>query len=263
MVFYSGKMVCTMYFSGMLMKKTVFILSMLFPFVVNAAGLSTTTRSYSIVLGASRVVMTSGKEVYNLPVENKQNYPVLIESAVFDENSDTKSDMYIITPPLFRLDGGQKNSISIIKANDSFPEQVESMNWICVKSIPPSEGSAWIKDDELKKNGSINVNVLVKNCIKLINRPASLDNIKNASYGSELKWRMKNGSLVVENPTPYYINFGSLSVNGQKITPPIFVKPKSSFQFDEKDVKHKKGKIAWRLIDDNGALTKEYEVFIK
>ncbi|EHT7510825.1 molecular chaperone, partial [Escherichia coli] len=67
------------------MKKTAFILSMLFPFVVNAAGLSTTTRSYSIVLGASRVVMTSGKEVYNLPVENKQSYPVLIESAVFDE----------------------------------------------------------------------------------------------------------------------------------------------------------------------------------
>ena len=175
MVFYSGKMVCTMYFSGMLMKKTAFILSMLFPFVVNAAGLSTTTRSYSIVLGASRVVMTSGKEIYNLHVENKQSYPVLIESAVFDENSDTKSDMYIITPPLFRLDGGQKNSISIIKADDSFPEQVESMNWICVKSIPPSEGSAWIKDDELKKNGSINVNVLVKNCIKLINRPESLD----------------------------------------------------------------------------------------
>ncbi|HFV8082488.1 TPA: molecular chaperone, partial [Escherichia coli] len=83
------------------------------------------------------------------------------------------------------------------------------------------------------------------------------------SYGSELKWRMKNGGLVVENPTPYYINFGSLTVNGQKITPPIFVKPQSSFQFDEKDVKHKKGKIAWRLIDDNGALTKEYEVLIK
>ncbi len=245
------------------MKKTVLILSMFFPFVVNATGLITATRNYSIVLGASRVVMTSGKETYNLPVENKQNYPVLIEATIFDENSETKSDEYIITPPLFRLDGGQKNSISIIKANNSFPEQVESMNWVCVKSIPPSEGSAWIKDDELKKDGSININVLVKNCIKLINRPESLANIKNASYGSELKWKIEKNSLVVENPTPYYINFGSLIVNGQKITPPIFVKPQSSFFFDEKSVKPKKGKVVWRLIDDNGALTKEQEIFIQ
>ncbi len=236
---------------------------MLFPVIVNATELNTTTRSYSIVLGASRVVMASGKEVHNLPVENKQNYPVLIETTIFDEDSETKSDKYIVTPPLFRLDGEQKNSVSIIKVSDSFPEQMESMNWICVKSIPPSKGSAWIKDDERKENGSININILVKNCIKLINRPESLENIKNASYGSELKWSMKNGSLVVENPTPYYINFGSLTFNGKKITPPVFVKPKSSFLFDEKSIKSNKGKIVWRLIDDYGALTKEYETLIK
>ena len=239
------------------------ILVMLFPIVVNATELNTTTRSYSIVLGASRVVMKSGNEAYNLPIENKQDYPVLIETTILNEDSETRSDRYIVTPPLFRLDGKQKNSVSIIKANNRFPEQVESMNWICAKSIPPSEGSAWIKNDVLKKSGSLNVSILVKNCIKLINRPESLEDIKNASYGVELKWSMENGRLIVENPTPYYINFGALSVNGQKVTPPVFIKPKTSYTFDKDNVKHNKGKIIWRLIDDNGALTKEYEAVIK
>ncbi len=245
------------------MKRIAYVLAVSFPLIVNAAEFSTTTRSYSIVLGSSRVVMTSGNEAYALPVENKQDYPVLIQTTILDENSETKSDKYIVTPPLFRLDGGQKNSISIIKENDRFPEQVETMSWICVKSIPPSEGSAWIKSDELKKNGSLNINVLVKNCIKLINRPKTLENIKNASYGSKLKWIMKNGRLTVENPTPYYINFGSLSFNGKKVTPPVFVKPQSMFVFEENNIKYKKGKVTWRLIDDYGALTNEYEISIE
>ena len=41
------------------------------------------------------------------------------------------------------------------------------------------------------------------------------------------------------------------------------MKPKSSFLFDEKSIKSNKGKIVWRLIDDYGALTKEYETLIK
>ncbi len=242
------------------MKRITYALILSFPLIVNAADFITTTRNYSIVLGASRVVMESGDEAYNLPVENRQDYPVLIETTILDENSEAKSDKYIVTPPLFRLDGGQKNSISIIKSNDKFPEEIESMNWLCVKSIPPSEGSAWIKNDELKKNSSLNVNVLIKNCIKLINRPGGVDNIKNASYGSELKWNIKNGNLVVENPTPYYINFGLLTFNGKKLTPPVFVKPKSTFVFKDNNIKPKKGKVAWQLIDDYGALTDKYEL---
>ncbi|EJI6770273.1 fimbria/pilus periplasmic chaperone, partial [Escherichia coli] len=230
---------------------------------VNATELNTITRSYSIVLGASRVVMKSGNEAYNLPVENKQDYPVLIETTILNEDSESRSERYIVTPPLFRLDGKQKNSVSIIKANNDFPEQVESMNWLCVKSIPPSEGSAWIKNDDLKKSGSLNVNILVRNCIKLINRPKSLEDTKNASYGAELKWSMENERLMVENPTPYYINFGALSINEQKVTPPVFIKPKSSYIFDKDNVKYNKGKIVWRLIDDYGALTREYETAIK
>ncbi|EEW1584970.1 fimbria/pilus periplasmic chaperone [Escherichia coli] len=245
------------------MKKIASVLAMLFPIVVYATELNTTTRSYSIVLGASRVVMKPGNEAYNLPVENKQDYPVLIETTILNEDSETKSNRYVVTPPLFRLDGGQKNSISIIKENNDFPEQVESMNWVCVKSIPPSEGSAWIKNDDLKNSGSLNVTILVKNCIKLINRPKSLEDIKNASYGSELKWSIDNGRLIVENPTPYYINFGALSVNGQKITPPVFVNPKSFFTFEEGNIKSNKGKVVWQLIDDYGALTNEYETLIK
>ncbi|EGK4669813.1 hypothetical protein IO967_004851, partial [Escherichia coli] len=70
----------------------------------------------------------------------------------------------------------------------------------------------------------LNINIMVNNCIKLIMRPASLENIKDASYGDKLRWSINNGKLTVENPTPYYINFSEIKLNGKNITPPVFVK---------------------------------------
>ena len=54
------------------------------------------------------------------------------------------------------------------------------------KDIPAIRGMD--KDDELKENGSINVNVLVKKiALSWLTGLESLDNIKNASHGSELE----------------------------------------------------------------------------
>ena len=72
--------------------------------------------------------------------------------------------------------------------------------------------------------------------------------------------------LFLENPTPYYINFGSLTVNGQKrLRHSRFCEaPKVPFQFDEKDAKkHKKENSHGVLLMITVALTKEYEVLIK
>ncbi|WCF13799.1 molecular chaperone [Edwardsiella piscicida] len=134
-------------------------------------------------------------------MENQQSYPILVESRVMDEKSEKKSPDYIVTPPLFRLDSGQKNTISIIKVSPHFPHDIESMHWICVKSIPPTEGSAWSDNDKNSGKGTLNVNVMVNSCIKLITRPSSL-NIKDASYASALTWQQNQGALTVTNPTP-------------------------------------------------------------
>ncbi|HDK1718759.1 TPA: molecular chaperone, partial [Escherichia coli] len=72
---------------------------------------------------------------------------------------------------------------------------------------------------------------------------------------------IKNGKLIVDNPTPYYINFGEIVINGNSVTPPIFIKPQGYYSFDDKSLS-KTGSIKWRLIDDYGALTKEFSTMI-
>ncbi|EFH8216090.1 TPA: molecular chaperone [Escherichia coli] len=233
-----------------------------YPMLAISADFKTQSRNYSIVLGATRIVFSSGKSSYDLPVENQQDYPVLVETKIMDENSEARSSSYLATPPLFRLDGGEKNTVSIIKMREPLAKNIETLNWVCVKSIPPTKGSAWIGKNDNKNNvGSINVDVMVKNCIKIISRPAELDDLKDGSYGSKLKWNIKNGKLIVDNPTPYYINFGEIVINGNSVTPPIFIKPQGYYSFDDKSLS-KTGSIKWRLIDDYGALTKEFSTMI-
>ncbi|WP_392398406.1 molecular chaperone [Edwardsiella piscicida] len=235
--------------------------ALVFPLIGNAVALDTQTRSYSITLGASRIIFDADSDSYNLPIENQQSYPILVESRVMDEKSEKKSPDYIVTPPLFRLDSGQKNTISIIKVSPHFPHNIESMHWICVKSIPPTEGSAWSDNDKNSGKGTLNVNVMVNSCIKLITRPSSL-NIKDASYASALTWQQNQGALTVTNPTPYFINFRGIKVNGRNITPPIAIKPQGVYQFPQKNIANKGEKITWNLINDYGGTTRDYQTLL-
>ncbi|HCP1543072.1 TPA: molecular chaperone [Escherichia coli] len=241
--------------------KLILPLLIVFPYITNAADLRSETKSYSVTLGASRIIFDDKKNASSLLVENKQEYPVLIESRIMDESSEKKSSEYFVTPPLFRLDPGQKNSISVIKTSNEFPLDTESLNWICVKSVPPTKGSAWA-DSNTKNESTLNIDILVNNCIKIITRPSALDNIKDGSYGSKLRWSVSNSTLSVENPTPYYINFSSINLDKRNITPPVFLKPKSSYAFNKKiDIKGG-DKIRWKLIDDYGAPTSDFESIV-
>lgn len=240
------------------MIKIICIFMAVFSSISHAAQIETMTRSFSSSLGATRIVFDSENESYNLPIDNKLSYPVLVETKIMDESAEIASSKYIATPPLFRLDGGQKNTVSIIKVSDDFPQDVESMNWVCVKNIPPSDGSAWVNESNNQK-GVLNVNIMVKNCIKLIMRPTSLENIKDAKYGDKLKWSIDNGKLTVKNPTPYYINFSEIKLNGKNIKPPVFLRPKGSYAFEALKQTKQSGNITWQLLDDFGAKTREFK----
>lgn len=242
-----------------MLKKTIFILTAVSSVISHATQIETTTRSFSSFIGATRIVFDAKSDSYNLPIDNRLDYPVLVETKIMDESSEKTSSKYIATPPLFRLDGGQKNTISIIRVSDDFAKNVESMNWVCVKNIPPSDGSAWTRNNSNNKKSVLDINIMVNNCIKLIMRPSSLENLKDASYGDKLKWSIDNGKLTIENPTPYYINFSEIKLNGKNITPPVFVKPKSFYVFENLKQAKQTGNITWQVLNDYGAKTREFK----
>lgn len=71
----------------------------------------------SIVVGGTRLVFDGNNDESSINVENKDSKANLVQSwlSVADPRV-TNKQAFIITPPLFRLDAGQKNSIRVIRS---------------------------------------------------------------------------------------------------------------------------------------------------
>ena len=47
----------------------------------------------------------------------------------------------------------------------------------------------------------------------------------------KLEWRREGNELVVNNPTPFYMNFQAVTLNGQKVTKATWAVPKTETHF--------------------------------
>lgn len=98
-----------------------------------------------------------------------------------------------------------KNVLRIIRTGGNLPEDRESMYWLDIKSIPSS-------NPDNKHNTLM---LAVKAEFKLIYRPKALTQ-KPEEVADRLTWSRQGRTLTVKNPTPYYMNFATLSVGSQK-----------------------------------------------
>ncbi len=60
-----------------------------------------------MVVGGTRVIFNGEKEA-SISVDNPDNEPYLIQSSLDNQQSGVDKIAFIITPPLFRLDGHQR-----------------------------------------------------------------------------------------------------------------------------------------------------------
>jgi len=215
---------------------------------------------FGVVIGRNRVIYPLDSRGVSLSVENTQEYPVLVQSKILNEDEKT-TGKFIVTPPLFRLDSKQRNALRINQTSTDFPRDRETLQWLCVKGIPPSDSDLWREDDTkgkdtVKNNDGMTVEIQfsIDNCIKLLARPTQLK-AKPAEFGQELKWNLRSGRLVAENPTPYYMNLGSVSYSGVKIRP-HYIAPYSTWSFDLPKNLKQAGPVTWEVINDFGGLGK-------
>lgn len=92
-----------------------------------------------IVVGGTRLIYDGGKKESSIGVSNPDKIPYLIQSWVDLQEGDTSKTPFIITPPLFRLDGGQDNILRVVRAGGNLPTDRESLYWMNIKSIPSAE----------------------------------------------------------------------------------------------------------------------------
>ncbi|EDJ2557765.1 chaperone protein AfaB [Salmonella enterica subsp. enterica serovar Poona] len=211
-----------------------------------------------VSLGATRVVYPSGARSVNLSVNNTTGHPFLVESEVLDETMQHEAP-FIVTPPLFRLDGGQRNTLSITRTGGDFPADHESVNLVCVSSIPPEPDSAG--DDRKKETGkdkiSVTRRILPVLCIKLFFRPESVSG-NSLDVADKVTWTIKGNTVAASNPTPFYINISEASVNGKKLKMDMsYIPPFSEKKYPLPSGAVRNSTVKWKVVGDYGEKKEE------
>ncbi|HHR6132090.1 TPA: fimbria/pilus periplasmic chaperone [Providencia alcalifaciens] len=210
--------------------------------------LNTNVKKFAINFGVTRIIYKSNSPSAEIQVENPQKYPILIQSEVFDEDKYNKAP-FIVTPPLLKLDENQKVALRIIKKNVEINSHQESLYWFCVKGIPPIDDIDNDIDKENRHESGLNVNLSINSCNKLIYRPPILSGTPEEDAG-KISWRKEGSKLIVSNPTPYYMNFYSILINGHEVSRNKldYISP-----YSHQEIMFPKAKrVEWKVITDYG-----------
>lgn len=196
-----------------------------------------------VIVGGTRVIYDGGKKEASISLENPDSKPYLIQSWVENEAGQSDKSSFIVTPPLFRLDGNQKNTLRIMQTAPRLAADRETLYWLNIKSIPAADPS----------RSENTLQLAINTRIKLIYRPPALKNSSPEKASSGLRWTRQGQTLAVNNPTPYYINFQSVSVNGRTLEKVTYVAPHATALFTlPPDARG--NQIEWKVISDYGAI---------
>lgn len=197
-----------------------------------------------IIIGGTRLVYDGGKKEASLGINNPDKVPYLIQSWVDAQEGETSKAPFIMTPPLFRLDGEQNNILRIVRTGGNLPTDQESLYWLNIKSIPSAK----------KQENSLQI--AVKTRIKLIYRPRGLAGTLDDA-AKALTWQRSGNAVQVTNSSPYYITLFSAKINGQPIKEASMIAPKSSERF-ELPTGSSGGALSWEIINDFGGVSQPY-----
>lgn len=211
---------------------------------------------FSVKTGVSRVIYTPGSAGASVLVMNPQNYPMLVQSVVLKADKNEKAP-FIVTPPLFRLDGNQRNRIKVIATDDTGLVDRESLNWLCITGIPPEPDSIWAQNNMKipAKRALLLTQMRVKSCIKLLVRPIDLKG-NSVSMAASLSWHKSGATLTVDNPSPFYMNLKTVRLGKTSIDSPGFVPPKGQLKITIPA--SESGPVQWVLITDVGGKSREF-----
>lgn len=214
-----------------------------------------------VSIGGTRLIFDGGKKDTSLIVysDEKDTSPHLIQSFVDDAGelggkASGKKLPFIITPPLFRLEPGKENAIRIIRVGGVLPEDRESVFWLNIKAIPGTEKNTTMENI---------LRVVLKNRIKMFYRPAGLVKPHETEDFSGVSFSRSGKSLIVNNPTPFFLTFGELRVGTVKInTDFIMVPPKGEARYLLPA--EATGNVAeWTYLDDYASASKKIKSEIR
>ncbi|CAI1222795.1 Chaperone protein fimC precursor [Serratia fonticola] len=213
--------------------------------------LSTLRAQAGVALGATRVIYPAGQKQISLGVSNNNDKDVFLIQSWVENDNGQKEGGFVITPPLFVMQGKKENTLRIIDAtNDGLPKDRESLFWVNVKAIPS------LDKNQQKEN---TLQLAITSRIKLFYRPLNLS-IAPEKAPEKLTFIRSANALVINNTTPYFLTVTELNA-GTRVLDTVMVPPMGSATVK---LPNDAGRaISYRTINDYGALTSVMKVTLQ
>lgn len=215
--------------------------SIYYPAIILAFMLCMPARA-GIVVESTRYLYKQGAREITAQIDNKDNIPYLIKSWV--EAPKGQAPSFMVTPPLFRLEGNEKNTVRIFStANLNAPADRESIYFFNVMAIPPS--------DDSYANANT-VQLAVRHRMRLVYRPQALLEKSINSEAEKLVWKKVGKKLVIKNPTPFFYYFNSIKINGNEVKSSVnSIEPLSTKEVTlEQNMSG--STLTWKIVNDYG-----------
>lgn len=178
------------------------------------------TAHAGVIINGTRLVYQGDKKESSLGLSNPDATDYLVQSWVDSGGKNLAKAPFLITPPLFRLDAKEDNVLRVVRTGGNLPEDRESLYWLNIKAIPSSK----------HVEGMNTLQIAINTRIKLLYRPSAVKG-KPEEVADKLEWHREGNDLVVNNPTPFYMNFQKVTLNGYKVDKATWAVPKTETHF--------------------------------
>lgn len=232
-------------------------ISLLF-LTITVSMITQTQANASVTLGGTRFVYNESEDSLSVTVYDRDKGPYLVQSWVseFKKNTQTGSKNnspvklpFIITPPLFRMEPGDTDTINIVKTDTShLPHDRESVFYFNVKAIPGKP-----------KDNKSSLMISVDSSMKLFFRPENLEGDNADAAWKKMSFQQDNKTLLAKNPTPYFVTLHTLSTNGQPI-PSVRNTMIAPFSQITVPITTRVHSVSWTALSDQGAFTSDLSV---
>jgi chaperone protein EcpD len=192
----------------------------LFALLFSAILIGPTLAHATVVVDGTRVIYPAARHEVSVNVRNVGEMPSLVEVWIDTGNErsrpDDSSAPIVATPPLFRINPTQGQTLRLMYTQGPLPTDRESVFWLNVLDIPPRA--------KPNPDAPNHLEMAFRHRLKIFFRPTALRG-DPADAAKAVVWSLVTGAdgpaLVARNPTPFYISFigAELSTGTEKRAP--------------------------------------------
>ena len=223
-----------------------------------AATLVSVGAQAGIVVNGTRFIYPAKQQEIGVRISNDGTLPSLVQVWVDRGDPDTRPEdaeaPFLLTPPIFRVDPNQGQSVRLAFTGESLPGDRESLFWLNLLDIPPVPADA----------GNV-MQFAIRTRLKLFYRPEGLSGRADQA-ATGMRWQLakteRGHVLRATNPSPFHISFSELGVKSggrEYKTEGGMVRPFGSqdFPFSGAVAPPASGTVILHWINDYGAPIRE------